>query len=992
MENTLTQHIPARAQPKHAEKHQLDTRLADAASQAIRSNRLLVKSKPSQPIGDGQSLDIHDPISPISNPYQEPFVMEAADIESTGAVPVSPYEVLLSDIIRGYEYSPNLAMEFSWAADAQLRLTPAQQSLLEMYFGEQPRPSMATKGEIAEIAKISVEKVTYWFQTRRAKERLRARGHKETGPVDLHHALKAEQFLETEEYKSGLVGYYGHEHSGDDCPSLSSGSAVSSRNPSARSTDYCPSLSSGSTVSSRNPSARSSPGDLSVLTITSELFDLSHIDFAYIDDQKAKRDAGVTPAFARRFKVLQSHLLDRPEKCPIESCEFHVKGFACKADKDRHICKHFDGTFKCGFCSIPRHFIDCDVFLRHLVGAHGACALQDLHAEPENLDQSRLLRNLRMQSAKDQPTLPLEAKCNVCSTTFKPSGMWEHLKGCVIDKVLKNSKAEHPVLQDVQTNTPVNASDCPTSPPMEKSEDTALSISAKPPSSNGYVDRDLPDTSKETVGSLHIGTHPGSCNDIPNSPTTSDEIHSSDEETDCTEELSPSEDEISEVRPVLSPVKQQIVSRLMREFNQQFNSNFVIRTCHGGGSKQPTGTRTPSPLARSGALVGSRKRKGSRGNSPPPPNDGNGEDPNKRRRPDAKSDDTESVMLRFACPYYKRNPRRHQTFTSCRDPGFTTVARLKEHLYRRHLLPIQCNRCCSIFENESQLREHQRDPRGCEIQEQVPLEGFDKAQERKLKSKKRSTVCQTEEDKWKSVYRILFPDDADEDMPSPYCEYITRFKSPDSEKSRNIARFQEFSRLELPRLVRRTLEVAVEKEAQPLEERLKDQLVDIVRECQSQLIAMFQATAETLPAHPPTEKLDETPVKPDVSTEPLVQDAVPDSSAPCYYDLPLVGHSGFDSAVPYPQYDFFGSITTPEKPSPPAMEVPDTDSPDSSSSLDMPEPCLDNQLLPDNEYVDLGKYDNLATQESTFDFDSWPAEWSFEDPSMTMYGGNDGLV
>lgn len=89
--------------------------------------------------------------------------MEAADIESTGAVPVSPYEVLLSDIIRGYEYSPNLAMEFSWAADAQLRLTPAQQSLLEMYFGEQPRPSMATKGEIAEIAKISVEKVTVCF-------------------------------------------------------------------------------------------------------------------------------------------------------------------------------------------------------------------------------------------------------------------------------------------------------------------------------------------------------------------------------------------------------------------------------------------------------------------------------------------------------------------------------------------------------------------------------------------------------------------------------------------------------------------------------------------------------------------------------------------------------------------------------------------------------------------------------------------------------------
>lgn len=91
----------------------------------------------------------------------------------------------------------------------------------------------------------------------------------------------------------------------------------------------------------------------------------------------------------------------------------------------------------------------------------------------------------------------------------------------------------------------------------------------------------------------------------------------------------------------------------------------------------------------------------------------------------------------------------------------------REHLYRRHLLPIQCNRCCSTFSNEPTLREHQRDARGCEIKDQVPLEGFDKDQERKLKSKKRSLVYQSEEDKWKGVYRILFPDDNDVDMPSP---------------------------------------------------------------------------------------------------------------------------------------------------------------------------------------------------------------------------------
>lgn len=57
------------------------------------------------------------------------------------------------------------------------------------------------------------------------------------------------------------------------------------------------------------------------------------------------------------------------------------------------------------------------------------------------------------------------------------------------------------------------------------------------------------------------------------------------------------------------------------------------------------------------------------------------------------------------------------------------------------------------------------------------------------------------------------------------------------------SRFQEFSRLELPRLVRRTLESIVEHEAQPLEDRLKERLVDIVRQCQSQLETMFCTVA-----------------------------------------------------------------------------------------------------------------------------------------------------
>jgi len=49
------------------------------------------------------------------------------------------------------------------------------------------------------------------------------------------------------------------------------------------------------------------------------------------------------------------------------------------------------------------------------------------------------------------------------------------------------------------------------------------------------------------------------------------------------------------------------------------------------------------------------------------------------------------------------------------------------------------------------------------------LEGFDKDQERLLKSRKKSTL--TEEEKWKEMFRILFPNDEEDLIPSP-CKYL----------------------------------------------------------------------------------------------------------------------------------------------------------------------------------------------------------------------------
>ena len=88
---------------------------------------------------------------------------------------------------------------------------------------------------------------------------------------------------------------------------------------------------------------------------------------------------------------------------------------------------------------------------------------------------------------------------------------------------------------------------------------------------------------------------------------------------------------------------------------------------------------TRTHCGRCGSPIASRKRSLSGGSTPPNGDRNNGDDPDKRRRPDPKLNgkDATTQEKRFACPYYKRNPGRHQTFTSCRDPGFITVARLK---------------------------------------------------------------------------------------------------------------------------------------------------------------------------------------------------------------------------------------------------------------------------------------------------------------------------
>lgn len=83
-----------------------------------------------------------------------------------------------------------------------------------------------------------------------------------------------------------------------------------------------------------------------------------------------------------------------------------------------------------------------------------------------------------------------------------------------------------------------------------------------------------------------------------------------------------------------------------------------------------------------------------------------------------------------------------------------------------------------------------------------------------------------------------------------------RAQSPNSQE---LASYEAFSRQELPRVFRRCLEAAVSEETDLLEEKFRSRLVDMIKDCQDQVLVNYQskiaareATAINLGAQPMT--------------------------------------------------------------------------------------------------------------------------------------------
>jgi len=205
---------------------------------------------------------------------------------------------------------------------------------------------------------------------------------------------------------------------------------------------HCPSLASGSTISSRNSSTRSAkslrwPG-------LERLAEIRPEDVEILGQQDPEWDDGRS---VNSKLLLSTHDSDRPYKCPIKSCEYHLRGFARPNDRVRHTNTHLKGTLICGFCSVAgtstvKMFNRQDVFLRHLISVHGA-----KHVSPEKqreLYSTGMIEVRKPLAEIEEPRKSLADKpvatCNLCSEPFDAQGFYDHLPGCAYRQIVRDSE------------------------------------------------------------------------------------------------------------------------------------------------------------------------------------------------------------------------------------------------------------------------------------------------------------------------------------------------------------------------------------------------------------------------------------------------------------------------------------------------------------------------------------------------------------------------
>ncbi|ETS82864.1 hypothetical protein PFICI_04740 [Pestalotiopsis fici W106-1] len=217
--------------------------------------------------------------------------------------------------------------------------------------------------------------------------------------------------------------------------------------------------------------------------------------------------------------------------------------------------------------------------------------------------------------------------------------------------------------------------------------------------------------------------------------------------------------------------KREEINKLMEMVEGCLDALDIISHTRGAGdsSRRPKSNHSNSSGSSAGTPQKSTRQKRSLAHRDSFDDSDPGRDGNDQDKRAGKRTKTEiSPALKLACPFFQRDPSKYKGRQACTGPGWSSISRLKEHIYRAHRQPDnKCNRCCEIFTSGDQLEDHQRAEIPCKVSQDRSIDGINESQYIMLR--KKPVGKKDDAERWEEVYRIIFPKATM--IPSPYYAY-----------------------------------------------------------------------------------------------------------------------------------------------------------------------------------------------------------------------------
>ncbi|KAI1314157.1 hypothetical protein F5Y03DRAFT_4559 [Xylaria venustula] len=249
--------------------------------------------------------------------------------------------------------------------------------------------------------------------------------------------------------------------------------------------------------------------------------------------------------------------------------------------------------------------------------------------------------------------------------------------------------------------------------------------------------------------------------------------------------------------------------------------------------------------------------------------------PTARKMPDRK----------LACPFFKRDGG---TQRSCMGPGWASISRLKEHLYRCHTAPKnQCYRCRQGFHSATLLATHQRALEPCPLNEAPLAAILTGDQEAQLRCRARKPAGYSMKEQWEAVYRIVFP--GENPIPSPYYDTMC-FNCMSRAGSHLPARHRQCQSRELRPLIQQELAALPDLCDTTLRARIADSLSTRIA-----LLLNNSQESQILDSNESSQPLTESQLSNGVSTIPDSFQLDVNRHAP--FGLDLLGFTDFDDSL-----------------------------------------------------------------------------------------------